>query len=95
MVSLVPLQASILESAARMVRPGGRVVYATCSLLPEENDHQVEAFLKKHEDFTLRETLRLSPAKDGTDGFFAAAMVRKEKAKTSAPEKEAEKETAE
>lgn len=50
---LVPLQASILDSAARLARPGGRVIYATCSLLPEENERQVEAFLARHPDFTL------------------------------------------
>jgi 16S rRNA (cytosine967-C5)-methyltransferase len=50
---LVPLQASILDSAARLVRPGGRVIYATCSVLREENEGQVEAFLASHSDFTL------------------------------------------
>ncbi|WP_245466966.1 MULTISPECIES: hypothetical protein [unclassified Mesorhizobium] len=42
---LVSLQARILASAARLVKPGGRVVYATCSMLPEENEDQVAAFL--------------------------------------------------
>lgn len=85
---LVPLQRSILESAMRMVRPGGRLVYATCSLLPEENERQVENFLESHPDFSLRpakqvleipgasDNLNLTPAKHGTDGFFAAVMVR-------------------
>ncbi|WP_114395626.1 RsmB/NOP family class I SAM-dependent RNA methyltransferase [Oleisolibacter albus] len=50
---LVPLQAGILASAARLVRPGGRLIYATCSLLPEENERQVEAFLEANPDFTL------------------------------------------
>src|SRR5690606_19561129 len=45
------LQASILESAARLVKPGGRLIYATCSLLKEENDMQVEALLNKVNDF--------------------------------------------
>ncbi|SNS88782.1 MULTISPECIES: RsmB/NOP family class I SAM-dependent RNA methyltransferase [unclassified Azospirillum] len=53
LTELMPLQASILDSAARLARPGGRVIYATCSLLPEENEHQVEAFLASHPDFTL------------------------------------------
>ena len=48
---LVKLQASILESAQRLVKPGGRLVYATCSLLAEENDAQVTDFLAKHPDF--------------------------------------------
>lgn len=51
---LVPLQANILDSAARLVKPGGRLVYATCSLLPEENESQVAAFLETHPDFTVK-----------------------------------------
>jgi len=50
---LCALQTRILDSAARCVAPGGRLVYATCSLLPEENEQQVEAFLARHPDFTL------------------------------------------
>jgi 16S rRNA (cytosine967-C5)-methyltransferase len=50
---LAELQARILESAARLVKPGGRLVYATCSLLPEENDRQVERFLAAATDFAL------------------------------------------
>lgn len=50
---LLPLQANILDSAARLTRPGGKLVYATCSLLPEENERQVEAFLASHPDFSL------------------------------------------
>ncbi|HVJ55699.1 MAG TPA: RsmB/NOP family class I SAM-dependent RNA methyltransferase [Aliidongia sp.] len=50
---LTALQARILESAARLVKPGGRLVYATCSLLPAENDAQIEAFLASHAEFVL------------------------------------------
>ena len=89
--ALVALQADILASAARLVRPGGRLVYATCSLLPEENEAQVVAFLAAHPEFhavPLAEVapqvtdsahpdhLSLTPARHGTDGFFAAVMVR-------------------
>jgi 16S rRNA (cytosine967-C5)-methyltransferase len=49
---LVPLQAAILESAARLVKPGGWLVYATCSLLPDENERQIEVFLASHPEFT-------------------------------------------
>jgi len=103
--ALLPLQASILDSASRLVRPGGRLVYATCSLLPEENERQIERFLDNHPDFQLLpikeavgtlaklpetgEYLSLSPAVHKTDGFFAAAMVRAAKVE---PEPEAEKE---
>jgi 16S rRNA (cytosine967-C5)-methyltransferase len=89
--ALLPLQRDILDSAARLVKPGGRLVYATCSLLPQENEAQVEAFLAAHPDFRvvpLREVapqdpdsahpdhLSLTPARHDTDGFFAAVMQR-------------------
>ena len=85
-------QAAILYAAATLVRPGGRLVYATCSLLSAENDEIVAAFLEKHPDFSLLpasavlgkqgiacegDVLRLLPHKHNTDGFFAAAMERK------------------
>ncbi|NLY65365.1 MAG: RsmB/NOP family class I SAM-dependent RNA methyltransferase [Alcaligenaceae bacterium] len=50
---LTALQASILASASRCVAPGGRLVYSTCSVLPEENELQVQQFLQAHPDFTL------------------------------------------
>src|SRR5690606_31979086 len=89
---MVAKQGSILAAAARLVRPGGRLVYATCSLLAEENDGVVDAFLATHPDF--REVsaqdvlasqgialqtgtrLRLSPVEHDTDGFFAAVLER-------------------
>ena len=87
---LVPLQASILASAARLVKPGGRLIYATCSMLPIENEKQIETFLAAHPDFRpLNYTdvlegiapnpgpyLMLTPAQHETDGFFAAVMER-------------------
>jgi 16S rRNA (cytosine967-C5)-methyltransferase len=48
---LVERQRAILDSAARLVKPGGRLIHATCSLLPEENEAQVEAFLARHPDY--------------------------------------------
>lgn len=90
--ALVPLQKSILDSAHRLVRPGGRLVYATCSLLPEENEEQVAAFLAEHPDFTVMpvssflkvdgvgDYLQLTPGRHDTDGFFAAVLQRKEQA---------------
>lgn len=80
---LVPLQANILDSAARLVKAGGVLVYATCSLLPDENENQVQKFLAEHPDFSLvpcgldgEDYLSLTPARHQTDGFFAAKMVR-------------------
>jgi 16S rRNA (cytosine967-C5)-methyltransferase len=87
---LIALQLAILSSAARLVKPGGRLVYATCSLMPEENEGQIDKFLEAHADFKLvpyRDILKdipstndtmlsLTPARHHTDGFFAAALVR-------------------
>lgn len=89
---LTAKQAAILDSAARLVRPGGRLVYATCSILPEENGAIVDAFLVAHPDFKrlsarevlasqgikvdIGEDLQLLPQQHGTDGFFAAVMER-------------------
>jgi 16S rRNA (cytosine967-C5)-methyltransferase len=85
-------QAAILRAAAKLLKPGGRLVYATCSLLPEENEDIAGAFLAEHPDFRqldcaaiLREArialdtglfLKLFPHRHGTDGFFAAVMER-------------------
>lgn len=54
LAELLPTQASILDSAARLVRPGGRLVYATCSLLPEENEDQITTFLATHPEFAVK-----------------------------------------
>ena len=82
---LLAVQADILSRATRAVKPGGKLVYATCSLLPAENERQIEAFLKENPDFTLSELdtpyakgpyMRLSPHQHNTDGFFAAILTR-------------------
>lgn len=93
-------QRQVLTLAASMVKPGGRLVYVTCSILPEENGDQIEWFLKAHPDFAITptaqvwaksipgvpatasadgsdETLLLTPASHGTDGFFIAVLTRK------------------
>jgi 16S rRNA (cytosine967-C5)-methyltransferase len=85
-------QAAILASASRLLKKGGRLVYATCSFLPEENQRIVQAFLATHADFALRpvsevlqqykiglemqDYLELRPHLHGTDGFFAAILER-------------------
>ena len=48
---MLPLQAEILENCARFVRVGGLLIYSTCTILPEENEQQVRAFLEKHPEF--------------------------------------------
>ncbi|MBI2295194.1 MAG: RsmB/NOP family class I SAM-dependent RNA methyltransferase [Betaproteobacteria bacterium] len=86
-------QAAILRSAANLVKPGGRLVYATCSILPEENQDIVTRFLEEHGEFrrlgcnqVLAQQrialdtgtyLELRPHLHGTDGFFAAALERR------------------
>jgi 16S rRNA (cytosine967-C5)-methyltransferase len=90
-------QQAILALAALLVRSGGRLVYVTCSVLPEENDDQVAWFLANHSGFATlpwreawtgvggepptcaserSESLLLTPARHGTDGFYIAAMSR-------------------
>jgi 16S rRNA (cytosine967-C5)-methyltransferase len=85
------IQRGILRAAADVVRPGGLLVYSTCSLEPEENDEQVERFLNEHPDFTLEPPpenavpsaaldggrLRVLPQAHGTDGAFAARLRRR------------------
>ncbi len=71
---LLPLQAKILDEAASRTRPGGRMVYATCSVLPEENEQQVAAFLERHPTFSLQDAWRGWPHVHGTDGFYAATL---------------------
>jgi 16S rRNA (cytosine967-C5)-methyltransferase len=53
LAELIERQSAILDSAARLVKPGGRLIYATCSLLREENEAQAETFLDAHGDFML------------------------------------------
>ncbi len=89
---LAAKQASILAAAATLVKPGGRLVYATCSVLPDENEAIVAQFLSAHQDFTQGNaaadlaraninldtglTLKLLPHVHGCDGFFAAVLER-------------------
>jgi 16S rRNA (cytosine967-C5)-methyltransferase len=76
--ALPPLQLGILEVAARHVRPGGRLVYATCTFRREENEEVALAFQGHRADFTPCDApLRLFPHRHGTDGFFAAAWTRR------------------
>ena len=85
-------QTAILASASRLLKKGGRLVYATCSFLPEENQHIVQNFLETHPDFALlpastalqeqkialeaNDYLELHPHLHGTDGFFAAVLTK-------------------
>ncbi|NUO62828.1 MAG: 16S rRNA (cytosine(967)-C(5))-methyltransferase RsmB [Gemmatimonadaceae bacterium] len=84
------LQRAIIRAAATAVRPGGLLVYSTCSLEPEENDEQIESFLADHPEWSLEPPpegvvpesvldagrLRVLPQRHGTDGSFAARLRR-------------------
>lgn len=90
--ALTQIQASLIRAGAKLVKPGGRLVYATCSLLPEENRAIVDAFLAEHAEFQLiplaasldvqripldtGDYFELNPAIHGTDGFFAAVLQK-------------------
>ena len=87
-------QAELLEQAARLVEPGGILVYATCSIEPEENTEIVASFLREHREFYADDCRGFLPVEaeevvspegyfsptpaDGMDGFFGARLVRKE-----------------
>ncbi|MEJ0068121.1 MAG: RsmB/NOP family class I SAM-dependent RNA methyltransferase [Pseudomonadota bacterium] len=91
---LCVIQNEVLDRAARLVKPGGRLIYATCSLLAAENEQAIDGFLARHGEFQVLPVagvwasllagdcpvdgpyLRLSPARHGTDGFFAAILLR-------------------
>ncbi len=91
-IELNQKQSAILASASRLLKKGGRLVYATCSILPEENQHIVQNFLASHPDFTrlpagevlkqqkialeMGDYLELRPNLHATDGFFAAVLER-------------------
>jgi 16S rRNA (cytosine967-C5)-methyltransferase len=77
MAQLGVLQARLLREAATRVRSGGRLVWSTCSLEPEENDQLVRGFLGDHPDFSLAEERSALPGVDGPgDGGYAALLTR-------------------
>lgn len=84
---LVVLQARLIRVAARLVKPGGHLVYIVCSLLDDEGGDQIDGFLQDHPGWAMdgpapmagrphRAGFRLTPAVDGTDGFFVARLKR-------------------
>lgn len=90
--ALTKIQADILDNAAKYVRPGGALVYSTCTIVPEENNLMIKSFLDEHEDFEIKNIwddignidienteygIQLYPNTDDTDGFFIAKLIRK------------------
>ena len=74
------VQADILERYSKIVKPGGKLVYATCSILPSENQEQIEKFLKTEsgQQFNFVEDKKILASESGFDGFYMALMERKE-----------------
>lgn len=90
---LIIEQQDILVRYSAMVKPGGKLVYATCSILPSENEQQIERFLATHGDtWTLEEELKINPAETRHDGFYAARLVKKA---AEQPAEKSEEESAE
>jgi 16S rRNA (cytosine967-C5)-methyltransferase len=78
--ALAEAQKAMLARAADRLKPGGTLVYAVCSLEPEEGEHVAEGFLSRHGDYRLAERQRILPgpweAQGGADSFFIARFVR-------------------
>lgn len=72
-------QKELLDSYSRMVKPGGQLVYATCSILPSENENQIKNFLKREDgkDFTMIKEEKILPSKSGFDGFYISLLEKK------------------
>ncbi len=75
LAELTQIQAQILDAVVTMVRHGGTLAYATCSLLADENEAQIAAFQARHPGWTLKTQRRFSPLSGG-DGFFLATLTR-------------------
>ncbi len=70
-------QAEILDNYSQMLKVNGQMVYATCSILPSENEEQVKKFLANHPEFTFISENKVSPSESGYDGFYMALLEKK------------------
>lgn len=73
---LIDLQKQIIDSYSRMVKVGGMLIYATCSIMPDENRNQVDRFLSENPHFSLIEDETILVSEQGFDGFYLAKMIR-------------------
>lgn len=78
MDTLIPIQKKILSKSAEHVKPNGILVYSTCTLNKKENEKQIQAFLKEHDDFMLVEERTIFPFEAHSDGFYMAKLQRKQ-----------------
>ena len=76
LTGLPPVQLRILTSAAKCVRPGGKLLYSTCTVFHEENRDVVDAFLKNYREFSVLESRTIWPQDNGTDGFYYCLLKR-------------------
>ncbi len=85
MEKIIRRQEELLQSYSKIVKPGGKMVYATCSIFPQENQEQVHKFLQTEQGglFSLVKDEKISPAKSGFDGFYMALLERKDDVKKS------------
>ena len=67
---LVEIQKNILETGSSYLKPGGRLIYSTCTINPRENELMVKDFLERHEEFISEKEVKLSPFDNGYDGFY-------------------------
>jgi len=74
--TLLIIQQKIIQEYSMMVKPGGVLVYATCSILPSENDKQIDAFLAINKQFELEKKQTIYPSQGG-DGYFMARLIKK------------------
>lgn len=75
LAELTELQSRLIREGASLVKPGGKLVYMTCSVLMEEDEDIVQAFLKDHAGFVLTEEKLLTPATTASDGFYLSALT--------------------
>ena len=76
MENIMKTQAEILDSYSQLVKVGGKLVYATCSIFPSENEDQIAKFLEKHKEYKFISESKISPAKSGYDGFYMALLEK-------------------
>ena len=75
---LVELQWEILTQYQCLMKKGGKLIYATCSVFPEENDLQIQKFIKEFPEWKLEKEIKIFPHIQGFDGFYGARLVKED-----------------